>query len=93
MFKQRAALLICANSGASMCAMNNVQSIRHRLAMSQSAFAEAIGVTQGNVSHIELGRQEVMPSLARKIIAVAASQGVVITFDDIYKTPTSQEAA
>lgn len=65
--------------------MNNVQNIRKRLGLSQTAFAEAIGVSQGNVSHIEQGRQEVMPALAREIIKVAAAKGLELTFDDIYR--------
>ena len=79
--------LCSPNSGASMLVMNNVQTIRKRLGLSQSAFADAIGVTQGNVSHIESGDQEVMPYLARRIISMAAERGVSVTFDDIYSHP------
>ena len=64
--------------------MNNVQTIRKRLGLSQAALAAAVGVTQGNISHIEQGRQEVTPSVARRIIAVAADRGVPLGFDDIY---------
>lgn len=63
--------------------MNNVQTIRKRLGLSQKAFATEIGISQGNVSHMERG-QEVMPDVARKIISVAASRGVDVTFNDIY---------
>lgn len=77
--------------------MNNVQTIRKSLGLSQAAFAEAIGVSQGNVSHIEQGRQEVTPGLARRIIAAAADRGVDVTFDDIYRVepadPETEEAA
>lgn len=65
--------------------MNNVQTIRKRLGLSQAAFADAIGVSQGNISHIEQGRQEVMPALAREIIKAAAAKGLELTFDDIYR--------
>lgn len=71
--------------------MSTIQIIRKRLGMSQVEFARSIGVTQGNICHIEQGRQEVMPRLARKIIAVAAERGEVVTFDDIYSD--HQEAA
>jgi putative transcriptional regulator len=53
--------------------------------MTQAELASAIGVTQGNVSHIEQGRQEVTPGVARRVIDVAATRGVVVTFDDIYR--------
>lgn len=68
--------------------MNNVQTIRKRLGLSQAAFADAIGVSQGNVSHIESRGQEVRPDVARRIIAAAAERGVVLTFDDIYSSPS-----
>lgn len=67
--------------------MNNVRTIRARLGLSQAAFADAIGVSQGNVSHVEQGRQEVTPSVARSIIAAALQRGLVVTFDDIYAQP------
>ncbi|WP_415034533.1 helix-turn-helix domain-containing protein [Azonexus sp.] len=64
--------------------MNAAQSIRQRLGMSQAAFAHALGVSQGNICHIEQQRQEVTPRIARRIIALAAKNGIAITFDDIY---------
>ena len=64
--------------------MNPIQSIRQRLNMTQGSFAQALGVTQGNICHIEQGRQEVTPRIARRIIALAATQGVAVSFDDIY---------
>ena len=67
--------------------MSNLHRIRKRLALSQAAFAEAVGVTQSNVSHIEQGRQEVTPALARRVIAAARERGVEVSFDDIYGEP------
>lgn len=80
------------NSGASILSMNAIQSIRKRLGMTQVEFASAIAVTQGNVSHIEQGSQEVTPAVARRVIDAAAARGVVVTFDDIYRSAI-QEAA
>lgn len=77
-----------------MCAMNNVREIRTRLDMSQADLASAIGVTQGNVSHIEQGRQTLMPAHAMRLIEIAAERGVTISFDDIYRpdrTPTDRQ--
>lgn len=76
--------------------MNNILHIRKRLGLTQVAFGEAIGVSQGNVSHYELGRQEVPAEVARRVIAAADERGVSLTFDDIYRigdAPTDQEAA
>lgn len=72
--------------------MNNIHSIRQRLGLSQDAFGKAIGVTQGNVSHYEQGRQEPPPDVARQIIAAAKEHGLTVTFDDIYAAPESQPA-
>jgi len=66
--------------------MNNILSIRQRLGLSQAAFGEAIDVSQGNVSHYELGRQQVPPDVARRVISAAAKHGVALSFDDIYIT-------
>ena len=68
-----------------MCFMNNVREIRTRLGMSQADLARAIGVTQGNVSHIEQGRQALMPAHATRLIEIASERGVKISFDDIYR--------
>lgn len=63
--------------------MNTFKSIRVGLGVTQSAIAEAIGVTQGNVSFYEKG-QTVPPTVAAKLIDFAASRGHRISFDDIY---------
>ncbi|WP_080937147.1 helix-turn-helix transcriptional regulator [Burkholderia plantarii] len=68
---------------------NNIKQIRRWLDLSQAAFASAIGVTQGCVSHYECGRQDVSPNVARRIIALASGRGVAVTFDDIYGRSTS----
>ena len=79
-------LLTRTNSGASICGMktNNIKEVRERLGMSQASFAEAIGVSQGNISHYECQRQDVSPDVARRIIAAARKHGVSVSFDNIY---------
>lgn len=52
--------------------------------MSQASFAEAIGVSQGNISHYECQHQDVSPDVARRTIAAARKHGVSVSFDDIY---------
>lgn len=73
--------------------MNNIHQIRKRLGLTQEAFGEAIGVSQGNVSHYEQGRQEVPPDVARRVISAAETAGHVVTFDDIYALPPPEKAA
>lgn len=63
--------------------MNTVKTIRDRLGVTQSAMAEAIGCTQGNVGHYEKG-QTVPPEVAKRVIAYAHTLGHEITFEDIY---------
>lgn len=64
--------------------MSTIKSIRTRLGLTQTALAVAIGCTQGNVGHYENKGQTVPPDVARRLIAYAATQGVVLTYDDIY---------
>jgi transcriptional regulator with XRE-family HTH domain len=70
--------------------MNNIRKIRERFRLPQSAFARVIGVTQGNISHYEHQRQEVPPSVARRIIEEGKKRSMHITFDDIYSVPLQQ---
>lgn len=73
--------------------MNNILSIRKRFGMSQSEFGDAIGVSQGNVSHYELLKQEVPPDVARRVIAAGQDRGIDVSFDDIYSVPSRMEAS
>ncbi|MBP9032774.1 MAG: helix-turn-helix transcriptional regulator [Pseudomonadales bacterium] len=69
--------------------MNNVSKIRRLFGLSQKDFGEAIGVTQGNVSHYEQGRQEMPPAVARRVIAAASERGLALRWDDIYGDPAA----
>ena len=62
------------------------KSIRSRLGLTQSAIADVLGVTQGNISFYEKG-QTVPPAVAGKLIEYAKSRGHLITYDDIYRAP------
>ena len=63
--------------------MNTILSIRKRLEATQSELAEALGVSQGNISHYERG-QTVPPDIASRLIGFAATRGHLLTFDDVY---------
>ena len=63
--------------------MNSIKHIRCQLGLTQKALALGIGCTQGNVWHYEMG-QSVPPPAAAKLIAFAATRGLVLTYDDIY---------
>ena len=67
-----------------MLATNNIKNIRHRLRLTQAALAKGLGCTQGNVGHYENKNQTIPPDVARKLIALAASMGVPIKYEDIY---------
>lgn len=66
--------------------MSTFKAIRERLNLTQSALAEGIGCTQGNVWHYEQG-QTVPPDAARRLIVFAASKGVAVSYEDIYGAP------
>lgn len=68
------------------------KSIRAKIGATQAAMAEALGVTQGNVSFYERG-QTIPPSVAAKLIEFAKSHGHVVTYDDIYAGGPATEAA
>ena len=63
---------------------NGIKRIRLCLGLTQQAFADMLGCTQGNVGHYELREQMVPPEMARKLIAEAAKRGSVVTYEDIY---------
>lgn len=73
--------------------MSNFKRIRTVLGLSQSALARLLGMTQGNVSFYELGRQTVPPDVAAKLINVAKARGHTLTFDDIYAAPRKTKVA
>lgn len=73
--------------------MNHLKSIRVRLGMTQQGMADELGCTQSNVGHYEKG-QTLLPSMARKVIDVAAARGLRIGFDHVYgSTPLPDPAA
>jgi putative transcriptional regulator len=65
---------------------NGIKRIRLCLGLTQQAFADMLGCSQGNVGHYELREQMVPPEMARKLIAEAAKRGSVVTYEDIYGT-------
>jgi len=69
--------------------MNTIKAIRTRLGLTQSALAEGIGCTQGNVGHYENKGQTVPPEVARRLIAFAATLGVQLSYEDIYGPVTT----
>lgn len=67
-----------------MRCMNSIFLIRtKRLGVTQAAMAEALAVTQGNISNYERG-QTMPPDVARRLIVYAAERDVRITYEDIY---------
>jgi len=63
---------------------SNIKSIRTQLGLTQAAFAESIGMTQGNVSHYETNGQTVMPDVARRIVQLVQTKGFSCSLDVVY---------
>lgn len=63
--------------------MNPISQIRSRLGVTQTVLAEALRVSQGNVSNYERG-QNMPPETAKRLIAYGGERGVAITYEDIY---------
>jgi len=72
--------------------MNAIQSIRKQLGVTQAAMAAGIGVTQGNVSHYECGRQVIPPDVAARLIGWAKGLGHEVSFDQIYRAESKESA-
>lgn len=72
--------------------MSNIKDIRERMKLTQSALAEGMGCTQGNVGHYEKG-QTVPPEAAKRLITFAHGLGHTVTFEDIYGPVVKRTAA
>lgn len=64
--------------------MNSILSIRKKLGMQQAEFADAIGVSQGNVSHYETGRNDPSLEVARRVVSLAKDRGEKISLEDVF---------
>lgn len=64
--------------------MTNLRDIRRTLNLSQAELASAMGVTQSALSQYETGRCQPLIKHARRLIAFAEGQGVLISLDDVY---------
>lgn len=65
--------------------MNSIRQIRERLGVTQSTLAEAIGVAQATISQYESGAVLPSPQVGNCLIRFAATKGIALTFDDIYR--------
>lgn len=72
--------------------MNTIQDIRKASGLSQSAFAEELGVTQSMVSQYE--RDEARPGidLALRLVAIAKKHGKRVKLEDVMRRPTKDSA-
>jgi len=73
--------------------MSTIKTIRDRLGLTQTALANAIGCSQGNVGHYENKGQTMPPAVAKRLITFAASIGHEIHYEDIYGPVDEKEAA
>lgn len=63
---------------------NGIKRIRLCMGMTQQAFADMLGCSQGNIAHYEIREQTVPPEVAKKIIQEASVRGSRVTYEDIY---------
>jgi len=67
---------------------NNLKHLREQLGLSQKALAGVVGLSQGSISNYECQRQLLPPTVAQRVIALAAQHGLKISYDDIYGNPS-----
>lgn len=63
--------------------MSTFKAIRQCLGVTQAEIARALDTSQSNISFLERG-QTVMPDMAAKLIAYAATLGLQLSYDQVY---------
>jgi|GEM_PF-567267 len=81
----------CATQLASS-AISSIRVIRERLGVTQTALADGMGCTQGNVGHYERG-QTIPPDAAKRLIVYAADLGHLVTYEEIYGPAITAQAS
>lgn len=61
-----------------------IKNYRESLGLSQSEFADKLGVSQSRVSHCETGRRPVTKNFADRLILFSASTERPLTYNDIF---------
>lgn len=64
--------------------MNKIREIRKRLNISQESLAKGLNISQGAISHYELGRRDVDLSTCRKITKFFVVKGINVSIDDVF---------
>lgn len=72
--------------------MSQIKAIRKLLAVSQSALADVMGCSQGNISFYEKG-QTVPPEAAGRLVDFAVTKGLPLTLDQVYGRSALPEVA
>lgn len=63
---------------------NRLLEVRQKIGISQAELAIGLGVTPGNISHIETGKHALSVDLAKSLIAFCASKNILISLDEIF---------
>lgn len=71
--------------------MNLIKKYRSQAGLLQADLGEKLGLTQGAISHYELGTRIPSVAVCRQILAVLKAHGVECTLDDVF--PASDEIA
>lgn len=71
--------------------MSNMKTIREQVDMTQSALAEAVGLTQGAIAHYENDRRKPGLDECRRIVAALNQRGANATLDEVF--PPSKAVA
>ena len=67
--------------------LNMIKNIRKQLGLTQIELAKELNTTQGQISHLEVGRISVSKDFADLIINIAARNGIKVTYNDIFSEP------
>jgi len=70
---------------------NKLLLLRQKIDISQAELGKELGVSAGNISHIETGKQSLSLELAKGLIRLCSSKGIEISLDDLFLPELSKE--
>lgn len=70
---------------------NRLLQIRQKIGISQAELAQELGVTAGNISHIETGKHGLSVDLAKALVVFCSRKNVPISLDDIFSPELAKE--
>ena len=72
--------------------VNKLLQLRQTIGISQAELAKQLGVSAGNISHVETGKQSLSLDLAKELIRFCSSKNLTVSLDDLFLSDLSKES-